>query len=293
MSSSSVASLPITVILVLLGSLGLIVGIPVLLVGLSTWFSTRKATKRSATDSISNAAARQARIGRIGGLIMGAVVGVATWFATDGILAPAFVGVGYLLGMLAFELQPSNQPIGPIRSASLQARNAWQYLPRWVVRTTIVIAFPTLVAPVVFVVAPPPSYVSRAGMVELSLPFAVMAAAALAVWVPLMNKVARLPQPVTEGSESNRVASSRANAARAVTGAVLGIEMLSLAGVTWASSTLVDSLTHGKAYALGRIMVCLGVGLAIAGLIVWSILSRWRSVPAEPADPALAKPRIA
>ncbi len=130
-------------------------------------------------------------------------------------------------------------------------------------------------------------------MVALSLPFAIMAAAALAAWIPLMRKVARLPQPVNEASESGRVATSRANAARAVTGAVLGIGLLSLAGVVGASSTLFDAFTHGTAYIFGRIMVGLGIGLAVAGLVVWSILSRWRSVPVEPADPAPAEPRIA
>ncbi len=133
MSSSSIFSLPIGLILVLLASVGLIVGLLVLLVGLSTWISTRRASKRSAADSISNAAVRRARIGRIGGLIAGAVIGVLTWFATDGILAQAFVGVGYLLGMLAFELQPPIQAAGSIRVASLQARSAWQYLLRWAV----------------------------------------------------------------------------------------------------------------------------------------------------------------
>lgn len=294
MSSSSIFSLPSSFILVLLGSISVIVGIPVVLVGLSVWISTRRASKRDATDSVSSAAVRRARTGRIGGLIAGAVIGVLTYLATAGILVPAFVAVGYLLGMLVFELRPSSQPAGPIRVASLQARNSWQYLPKWALRTTVVVASLALLGSAVCVIVPPPSYLGRGQMLELILPFAIMSAAAIAAWFPLMSKVARLPQPVNEGSGSGRVTTSRANAARAVTGAVLGIELLSLASVITASRALINPVGDGTAYiAFGSVLAGLGIGLAIAGLVIWSILSRWRSAPVEPADPAPAEPRIA
>lgn len=106
--------------------------------------------------------------------------------------------------------------------------------------------------------------------------------------------VARLPQPVPAGDESGRVVTSRANAARAITGAVLGIELLSLASVLTASRAFINSAGNDTAYnTFGTVLAGLGIGLAIAGLVVWSILSRWRSVPVEPADPTPAEPRIA
>jgi hypothetical protein len=299
MGSSSIFSLPLSLILLLLGSIAIIVGLPVVLVGLSVWVSTHRASKYSAAnngsaaDNISSEAVRRARIGRIGGLTAGAVIGIGTYFATGGILVPAFVAVGYLLGMLVFELRPSSQPTGPIRVASLQARSAWQYLPKWAIRTTIVVAALNLMGSAALAVWPPAG-LSRGRLVELYLPFALMAAVALAAWVPLIGKVARLPQPVSEVSESGRLASSRANAARAITGAVLGIELLSLASIITASPHFINQIGHGTAYAVfGPILAGLSIGLAIAGLVVWSILSRWRSAPVEPADPAPAEPSIA
>src|SRR6185437_13215157 len=291
MSSSSIFSLPISLLVILLVSVGLVAGLPVLLVGTSVWVSTRRAGKRGAADGISSAVLRRARIGRIGGLIAGALMAVLTYIVTNVILAPAFVGVGYLLGILVFELRPSIQPAGPIRVASLQARNAWQYLSRRVLRTTIAVAFLTVVAPALFVLAPPNAD-SRGVLVRLSLPFAVMTAVALAAWVPLMAKVASLPQRVTDVGESGRAATTRANAARAVTGAVLGIGIISLSADISASSALINH-PFGTLYLVGRILVWLGFGLSITGIVVWSILSRWRSAPVEPADPAPVEPRIA
>jgi hypothetical protein len=291
MSGTSIFSLPISLIVILLASVGIIAGLPVLLVGTSVWVSTRRASKHGAADGMSSAVLRRARIGRIGGLVVGALMAVLAYIVTNVILAPAFVGVGYLLGILAFELRPSIQPAGPIRVASLQARNAWQYLSRRVLRTTIAVAFLTVVAPALFVLAPPNAD-SRGVLVRLSLPFAVMTAVALAAWVPLMAKVASLPQPATEVGESDRTATSRANAARAVAGAVLGIAIISLSGDISASSALINH-PDGTVYIFGRILVWLGFGLSITGIVAWSILSRWRSAPVEPADPAPAKPRMA
>ncbi|HET7018907.1 MAG TPA: hypothetical protein VFI65_33625 [Streptosporangiaceae bacterium] len=291
MSSTSLFNLPISLIVILLASVGLIVGLPVLLVGTSVWVSTGRASKRGAGDGTSRAVLRRARIGRIGGLLVGALMAFLTYIFTNVILAPAFAGVGYLLGILVFELRPSIQPVGPIRVASLQARNAWQYLSRRVLRTTIVVAFLTVVAPAPFVLASPSDYRTEL-LVQLSVPFAVITAIALAAWVPLMARVASLPQQATDAGESGRAATSRANAARAVTGAVLGIAIISLSGDISASSALINH-PDGALYIFGRILVLLGFGLSIAGIVAWSILSRWRSAPVEPADPAPAEPRIA
>jgi hypothetical protein len=293
MSSSSIFALPTSVIFVITGIVGLFVGIPVLLVGVSVWVSTRRASKNNEADGIGTSAVRRARIGRISGLIAGAVLGVLTFFATNGLLAPAFVGVGYLLGMLVFELRPSSQPTGPVRVASLQVRSAWQYLPRWVIRCTVVVTLLTVVAPVAFAVVPVPAVSSRGQVVELAVPLAAMGAVALIAWIALMNRIARLPQPAGESSDSGLVAATRANAARAITGAVLGIGLLSLAGVITVTSSAVDLSSHGAGYVIGRILIGLAQGLAVAGLVGWAILSRWRSVPVEPTEPAPVEPRIA
>ena len=286
MSSTSIFSEPASVIFLVIGIVGLGVGIPALVVGLFVWVSTRRASKGHATDSTSIAAVRRARIGRIGGLITGVVMGFVSYFATNGILTLTFVGIGYLLGVLVIELRPTNLPTGPIRAASLQARSAWQYVPKWVVYSTFVVTLLSLVSPVVFAVIPPPAGNTGGQLVAAMLPVAAVAAVALIAWLTLMHRVARLPQPVTDESEPSRISATRANAARAISGAVFAIGLMTLAGVLALSVTFLDTYSQGPGYEFGRVVVVFAQGLSVVGLIAWAALSRWRSAPAKPADPA-------
>lgn len=222
----------------------LFVGPPALIVGTSLWISTRRARRgqdaRGGRDGLAGQAMRHARIGRLGGLGVGALAGAVAFLAGFGMIAPILVPVGYLVGVLITELRPA-RPTGPIRVASLQARDAWKCLPKWVVP-------------------------------------AILAAAALALAAPIGR--------------------SRANTARAIAGAVLGIELLALGGLAIVASRDVGGpFAHAGAGYLGsRILVWSGLGLALAGMLTWAVLGRWRSnavAPPEPGDQGPATPRIA
>jgi hypothetical protein len=282
-SSSFVMSLQI------IGLAGLYVGLPVLIVGAIVLISTRRARRGSR-----GAMARRARIGRVGGLIVGALAGTLAFLTGFGLLAPDLVAVGYLVGVLVTELRPRAQPSGSIRVASLQTRNSWRYLPRWIVPTTVGAGVLATIAPIVFAVVPP-SVGHMGAWWLVSVQFAVLAVLALAGWVVLMARVAILPQPVDQTPDGDAVTRDRTNAARAIAGAVLGIELLVLGALAIVAGSEAYA-TQGAAYVAARILVWLGLGLALTGVLTWSILSRWRvgpAAPPSPADPGRPTPGVA
>lgn len=269
---------PFTMWFWVIGLSALFVGPPVLIVGTSVLVSTRRA--------------KRARTGRLGGLLVGALAGALAFLAGFGLLAPILVAVGYLVGVLISELRPS-PPTGPIRAASLQARDAWQYLPAWVVPAIVAAAALALVAPILFAAVPPPAGAHNGSMIVVSLPLALVAVLALGSLVLLMARVAALPQPVSEAA--NGIGRSRANAARAIAGAVLGIELLALGMLAIvASSDVAGPFAHaGAAYLSSRVLVWSGLGLAVAGMLAWATLSRWRAAtdaPPESGDPRPSGP---
>jgi hypothetical protein len=278
------------------------VGPPVLIVGTSVWISTRRAKRgqgnqgrESSQDGDAAQAVRYARIGRFGGLLVGALAGAVVIVAGFRLLAPIIVAVGYLAGVLIAELRPT-RPTGPVRAASLQARDAWQYLPRWLVPGIVAAAVLALVALVLFAVIPLTNGLPHGWMIVVSLPLAVIAVLAVTGLIPLMARVAALPQPASP--DQYAVGRTRANAARAIGGAVLGIELLALGGLALvANSYFVGSPAHGGAPYLGSwILLWSGLGLALAGMVGWAILSRWRATsvaPPESAESGPATPRVA
>lgn len=277
----------------------LFVGPPVLIVGTSLWISTRRARRgqdaRGGRDGLAGQAMRHARIGRLGGLGVGALAGAVAFLAGFGMIAPILVPVGYLVGVLITELRPA-RPTGPIRVASLQARDAWKYLPKWVVPAILAAAALALAAPILFAAVSPPAFTQSGWMIAVSLPLALIAVLALAGLALLMARVAALPQPVSQHETS--LGRSRANTARAIAGAVLGIELLALGGLAIvASRDVAGPFAHAGAGYLGsRILVWSGLGLALAGMLTWAVLGRWRSravAPPEPGDQGPATPRIA
>jgi len=287
------SSAPFTMWFWIIGLSALYVGPPVLIVGSAVWISTRRARRgqggRDGQNGPDGRAARHARIGRLGGLLVGAFAGAVAFLAGFGLLAPIVVAVGYLVGVLITELRPS-RPTGPIRVASLQARNAWQYLPPWVVPAIVATAALALVAPILFIAVPPPTDLQKGWMIVVSLPLALVVVIALAGLVLLMARVAALPQPVSQdqdGAGRDNAGRNRANAARTIAGAVLGIELLALGAMALVASTdVAGPFAHaGAAYLGSRILIWSGLGLSVAGMLAWAMLSRWRPVSAAPPAP--------
>lgn len=106
-----------------LGLIAVWVGLPVLLVGVLVWRTTRR---RAAADG----RVWQARTARLTGLGGGALVGVVAVWGAQAQLAPIAVAAGYLAGVLSGELRGSPPPTGDVRVASLQPRTARHYMPR-------------------------------------------------------------------------------------------------------------------------------------------------------------------
>lgn len=275
----------------IIGLSALFVGPPALIVGASVLISTRRSGRGSTRQtSQPHQIVRRARIGRLAGLGLGALVGAVAFLAGFGLIAPILVAVGYLVGVLVAELRPVTRPAGPIRVASLQARSAWAYLPRWVVPAIVAAAALALIAPILFatVSPPPPNYFGW--MLALSVPLTVIAVLAVGGFVLLMARLAALPQPgpPDEGGADR----DRANTARAIAGAVLGIELLALGGLAIVASTdaVGPFVTTGLAFVAARILIWSGLGLALTGMLVWAGLSRWRNAPSAPSGPSAPKP---
>ena len=280
------SSAPFTMWYWIIGLSAFFVGPPVLIVGTSVWISTRRSRRGQARQANqanqASQTVRRARIGRLVGLGLGAFAGAVAFLAGFGQIALVLVAVGFLVGVLVAELRPATQPAGPIREASLRARSAWHYLPRWVVRVIVAAAALALIAPVLFAAVPPPAEADKGWMIAVSAPLTVIAVAALGGLVLLMARLAALPQPGPRGEDGG--GRDRANTARAIAGAVLGIELLALVGLAIvASSDIAGPLvTSGLTYTSSRIAVYTGQALSVTGLLTWAVLSRWRTAPATP-----------
>jgi len=231
----------------------------------------------------------KARGGHLAGIGIGALVGVlAVWLAQLW-LAPIAVVAGYLFGMFSGELRDTPPPTGLVRVASLQPRTVGRYVPRWAMVVALVAATVTMVAPAVLAVVPAAKYgpwhpfddeprftLPGATLAwpsaELWAPLAVVAAGALVVGALLIRRVMGLPQ-------SGLPESTRRNAARTITGTVVGVELLALGALTLFTSSglAVPGPVGGEAYIGSRILVWTGLGLAALGIVVWCVLSRWRS----------------
>ncbi len=241
-----------------------IVGLPLVIVGTVVALSTRRRALRVGA-------------GRIGGLLIGTLAGVLAAWTGHALLSPPLVGIGYLGGVLLVELGSGPRPSGPLRTASLQARSARQYLPGWVVPAALAAGLLVLLAPVAFAVLPQPPGAFPWPSPAVSVPLALIAAFALIAGGLLLARVAALPRRAgSAGSGSDDQA--RANSARAVAGAVLGIQLLCLGAVSIAASAGlgIPDASSGVAYLASRILVWLGLGLVAGGLATWAALSWWR-----------------
>lgn len=265
------------------------VGVPALLVGASVWWATRR-SGHGAADGL-GAVARRARHGRLTGLAAGAVAGVLSIWSDQGLMAPALVAIGYLFGVLR-ELLSAPVPSGPVRTAIVASREAKRYLPRWAVRVSLATGVLCVLTPLLFAVLPRVGYLPWSPFVtdqRITFPGGTLAWPATATSVPLAavaafgvlagNLLARritlLPPLAPDPAVDERL---RCRIGRAGAGAVIGIELLTLAALTIAASggLAVPGVNGGAAYLGSRILVWTGLGLAAAAVLAWSVLGARR-----------------
>jgi hypothetical protein len=213
------------------------------------------------------------------------------------------VAAGYLSGVLNGELRGAPPRTGLVRVASLEPRTTGRYVPRWAVAVALAAAALTMLAPAVLAVVPTARYGPWHPVPEdprftlpgatlarpsaaLWLPLAVVAAGALVVGALLIRRVTGLPAATSD--QSGLLESTRRNAARTISGTVVGIELVALGALTLfaSSGVAVPGPVGGGAYLASRILVWTGMGIAVAGIAVWCALSRWRRAPLAPTTAA-------
>ena len=272
------------------------VGVPLLLVGALVWWTTSR--KSVSADS----RARQTRSTRLKGLGLGGLGGLISVLFGQLWLGPVVVAVGYLLGVLNGELHDTPPRTGTVRSASLRARTAAHYIPRWAAAVSVVAAILSVFGPIVLIAVPTPQYgpwqpfpdalfITLPGQ-KLSwppplewVPLAVVACGALVGGALLIRRLLRLPDATAD--QPGIAEPTRRNAARTITGTVVGIELLALGALTLLDSGGVDvpDQIGGAAYTASRILVWSGIGLIAAGIVIWCALASWRRGPIEPNVP--------
>ena len=280
----------------------LYIGVPVLLIGATVWWATRRARLDMPAGLV-----RRARSARLAGLAAGLILGVLAIQLGQVLLAPASVAIGYLLGVLTAELLWVPAPTGPLRVAAIQTRHVRGYLPRWSVPVVLSAGVLALAAPIVFAVLPTLRYgpwhpdVRDAPQIILPgavlqwpaaacVPPAALTVLALVVGGIALRRVVLLP-PVAVG-QPGLDEGARRNSARAVLAAVLAIELFALAAQAILASWGVEvpGPVGGPAYLVSRILFWCGIGLAVAAVLVWCVLGWWKRLVAEPpaAPPAAA-----
>ena len=280
----------------------LYVGVPVLLVGTTVWWSARRARLDAPAGLV-----RRARAARLGGLTAGLIVGVLAFCFGQAQLAPATVAVGYLFGLLAAELLWVPAPSGPLRVAALQTRSVRRYIPRWSVPVLLCAGVLAVAGPIVLAVLPTvrygpwhpdaldaPQIILRGGVLQWPaaecVPPAALAVLALVVGGIALRRVVLLPPIAVEQPGLDERA--RRNSARAVIAAVLAIELFVLAAqATLASNGVaVPGPGGGRPYLISRILVWCGFSLPIAGVLVWCVMGWWKRLVVEPPAAAPAGP---
>jgi hypothetical protein len=282
--------------------IGIPVVLPVLLVGTTVWWATRRARLDTPAGLV-----RRARLARLAGLAAGLILGVLAVQLGQVVLAPASVAVGYLFGLLTAELLWVPAPAGPLRVAAIQTRHVRGYLPRWSVPVVLSAGVLALAAPVVLAVLPALRYgpwrpdalyapqVVLPGRVlpwpaAACVPPAALTALALVVGGISLRRVVLLPPVAAERPGLDEGA--RRNSARAVLAAVLAIELFALAAQAILASwgVQVPGPVGGPAVLISRILFWYGIGLGVAAVLVWCVLGWWKRLVAEPPAVAPAGP---
>jgi hypothetical protein len=291
--------------LLVLFDIGIPVVIPVLLVGATVWWATRRARLDMPAGLV-----RRARLARLAGLAAGLILGVLAVQLGQELLAPASVAIGYLLGVLTAELLWVPAPTGPLRVAAIQTRHVRRYIPRWSVPVLLCAGVLALAVPIVLAVLPTvrygpwrpdaldaPQIILPGGVLQwpaaACVPPAALTVLALVVGGIALRRVVLLPPVAAERPGVDEGA--RRNSARAVLAAVLAIELFALAAQAILASwgVQVPGPVGGPAYLISRILFWCGIGLAVAAVLVWCVLGWWKRLVAEPPAVAPAGPAAA
>jgi hypothetical protein len=283
------------------------VGLPGLLVAGTVVWATRPYGGGAAPGSI-----RRARVGRIAGLVAGAVGGVVVVWRSRVWLGPIAIVLGTLAGVLLAELVGRERPSGPMRSASLEPRFVRHYVPGWAWSVAIAAGAATVLGTMVLAVAPVLHYgpwhpvpgdtalLLPGGALPwpalgLSVPLAVIAVATLAVGGFLARRALAIPDtndgPDTDVTPSP-AALRRRNVVGAVTGAVVGVELLALGALTILTGDgLVIPGSSGGAVALtSRVLLWVGMAIVVAAVVASCHLGRWHRGLRTTGLKALGKP---
>lgn len=291
--------------LLVLFDIGIPVLLPVLLVGATVWWATRRARLDMPAGLV-----RRARLARLAGLAAGLILGVVAIRLGQELLAPASVAIGYLLSLLTAELLWVPAPTGPLRVAAIQTRHVRGYIPRWSVPVVLSAGVLAVAAPIVLAVLPTLRYgpfhpdaldapqIILPGRVlqwpaAACVPPAALAVLALVVGGIGLRRVVLLPLVAVERPGLDEGA--RRNSARAVLAAVLAIELFALAAQAILASwgVQVPGPVGGPAYLISRILFWCGIGLAVAAVLVWCVLGWWKRLVPEPPAVAPAGPAAA
>jgi hypothetical protein len=252
----------------------------------------------------------------LAGLGAGALLGVAMLLDNRAGLGVLTCAGGYLIGLLLGEYTGQPPVRGTLRTARLLARRPTDYVPRWAVATAVLSAVLVVAAPIAFALAPSVTYGRwhPAPGVNVTLPggqtswpalFPGTAAAGVLAILVLLVGAAGLRRVAFRPGLAGAVAARpdqaadvelqdgpeelagpreavddvlRRQAGHAMLGAVLGLELITLAAILIAGSgglAVPVSAVAPAAYLGNRIMVIAGVGCAFAGPAAWLVLSGW------------------
>lgn len=295
---------------------GIAIGVPAIIIVSALLLRARasRSALRATGQRAGPARAQISRVTRCGlaGLGVGALIGVALIAASRGGLAVLGCAGGYLGGLLVGEYtgQPPARP--PVRYARLLARRPAEYLPRWAAAAVLLSTALVVAAPVAFAVAPTVSYgnwhpspgtgftlpgghTSWPPVFPGAAAAAALALAVLGIGAAGLRRIAARPGPADDDAMTVDEVLRR-QAGRAMIGAVLGIELITLAALLIAGSSglaVPMAAVAPGAYLGNRIMVIAGLSCAVAGLAAWLVLSGWtrhlrRRGPR--ADPVAAAP---
>jgi len=291
--------------LFVLFEVGIPVVLPVLLVGATVWWATRRARLDMPAGLV-----RRARSARLAGLAAGLILGVVAIRLGQELLAPAAVASGYLLGLLTAELLWVPAPTGPLRVAAIQTRYVRGYIPRWSVPVVLSAGVLAIAVPIVLAVLPAVRYgpwrpdaqyapqIILPGQVlqwpaAACVPPAALAVMAVVVGGIALRRVVLLPPVAAERPGVDERA--RRNSARAVLAAVLAIELFALAAQAILASwgVQVPGPVGGPAYLISWILFWCGIGLAVAAVLVWCVMGWWKRLVPQPPAVAPAGPAAA
>jgi hypothetical protein len=273
------------------------VGVPVLVIGIAVLLRARASGSvlRRAGGPGQAARSHATRIIRYGlaGLGVGALLGLALILTQRADQAPLACAGGYLTGLLLGEFAAQPPVRGQVREATLRPRRAGDYTPRWAAAAIAVAVGLTVAAAIAFGLAPVISYGAWhpfAGL-RFTLPggstswptwpgtsaLVLVDILVLLVGIAGLRRVAARPQ-LTDGSDPALDDLLRRQSGRAITGAVLGLELIALAGLLIAGSqglAVPVSSVSAAAYEGHRIMILGGECSAVGGVVCWLVLSGW------------------